>query len=96
MRENKILNFDHIVKLCLIKVAYRAYYHKLPSNIQKLSLINKNTDKFLRFKSITSRDLFIVRNMSSRQWNLLSIQLTKNSGIKSFGRRVNKYILELK
>ena len=96
LRENKILNFDHIVKLSSIKVAHRAYYHKLPSNIQKLFLINKNTDKFVRFKSRTSRDLFRVRNVSSRQWNLLPIQLTKNRCIKSFGRRVKKYILELK
>ena len=51
---------------------------------------------FLRFKSITSRDLFRVRNVSSRQWNLLPIQLTKNMCIQSFGRRVKKYILELK
>ena len=34
LRENKILNFDHIVKLYSIKFAHRAYYHKLPSNIQ--------------------------------------------------------------
>ena len=101
LRENKILNFDHIVKLSSIKVAHRAYYqyrayYKLPSNIQKLFLINKNTDKFVRFKSRTSIDMFRVRNVSSRQWNLLPIQLTKNRCIKSFGRRVKKYILELK
>ena len=91
-----MLKFDHIVKLCSIKVAHRVYYHKLTSNIQQLFLFNKNTEKFLRFKSRTSRDLFRVRNVSSRQWNLLPIQLTTNSCIKLFGRRVNKYILELK
>ena len=96
LRENKILNVDHIVKLSSIKVAHRAYYHILPSNIQTLFLINKNTDKFVRFKSRTSRDLFRVRNVSSRHWNLHPIQLTKNRCIKSFGRRVKKYILELK
>ena len=88
--ENKILNFDHIIKLCSIKVAHRAYYHKLPSNIQKLFLINKNTDKFIRFKSRTSRDLFRVINVSSRQGNLLPIQLTKNRCIKSLEDVIKK------
>ena len=62
LRENKILKFDHIVKLCSIKVAHRAYNHKLPSNIQKLFLINKNTDKFIRFKSRTSIELASIQS----------------------------------
>ena len=37
LREIKILKFDDIVKLCSITVAHRAYFHKLTSNIQKLS-----------------------------------------------------------
>ena len=65
LRENTIFNFDHIVKLC--SIAHRAYYHKLPSNIHNFFLINKNTEKFIKFKSRTSRDMFRVRNVSSRQ-----------------------------